>query len=298
VCAGGVSVCLDTRDDFVELGPMWAGHDGRNRRPTIQGSKEGEKVPNFPMLFPNTAFPTNLVVIGTIILTGLIVLIIMRIAVAKMDFRRPRGVQNFVEWAVAFTETMARDTMPTDTAVRFVLPLAFFTVFFLFIANWLGLILTIGVKLHHPIPALGLTAAKLATTKGTVLFFDSPTANMSTALGLAVMVWIIANARGLRHPRQWLRHMYSPSPLGWLEELTNPLTHGMRLYGNIFAGEALLTVMLDAPFAMGWIPWTLPLILAWMLYAGFVACVQAYVFAVLLCLYIGNKSFEGHHGHA
>lgn len=254
-------------------------------------------MPNFPLLFPNSAFPINLVVIGTIILTGLIVLIIMRVAVAQMDVRRPRGVQNFVEWAVDFTRGMARDTMPTETAVRFVLPLAFFTLFFLLISNWLGLIMTIGVKLNKPIPALGLTAEKLATTKGVVVFFDSPTASMSCALGLAVMVWLIAHARGLRHPGHWFRHFFSPSPLGLLEEITNPLTHGMRLFGNIFAGEALLTVMLDAPFAMHWIPWTLPLILVWLIYAGFVATVQAYVFSVLLCLYIGNKSFEGaaHH---
>jgi len=249
-------------------------------------------VPNFPVLFPQS-FPVNLVVIGTIIFTGLVVLAVMRIAVSRMDMRNPRGVQNFVEWAIDFTRGTARDVMPTETAVRFVLPLAFFTMFFLFIANWLGLIVTIAVKLHHPIPVLGLTAAKLATTKGAVMFFDSPTANMSCALGLAVMVWLIAHARGLRHPKAWFRHFFSPSPLGLLEEITNPLTHGMRLFGNIFAGEALLTVMLNAPFAMGWIPWTAPLILVWLIYAGFVATVQAYVFTVLLCLYIGNKSFEG-----
>lgn len=197
-----------------------------------------------------------------------------------------------------FTRGMARDVMPTETAVQFVLPLAFFTLFFLFIANWLGLILTVSAKVGHPIPALGLTAAKLVTTKGDVLFFDSPTASMSCALGLAVFVWIVSHARGLRHPKQWFLHFFSPSPLGLLEEITNPLTHGMRLFGNIFAGEALLTVMLKAPFALGWIPWTVPLLLVWLIYAGFVATVQAYVFSVLLCLYIGNKSFEGHGQHA
>lgn len=251
-------------------------------------------MPNFPMLFPDSLFKTNLVVIGTIVFTGLVMLIIMRIAINRLDMRRPRGVQNFLEWAIDFTLGTARDVMPTETAVQFVLPLAFFTLFFLLIANWLGLIVTIGVKLHHPIPVLGLTAKVLANTKGTVLFFDSPTASMSMALGLAVMVWLIAHARGLRHPGAWFRHFFSPSPLGLLEEITNPLTHGMRLFGNIFAGEALLTVMLQAPFALGWIPWSAPLILVWLLYAGFVATIQAYVFTVLLSLYIGNKSFEGH----
>jgi len=254
-------------------------------------------VPNFPVLFPGS-FPINLVVIGTIILSGLIVLLVMRLAVSKMDVRRPRGVQNFVEWAMEFTTVMTRDTMPTESAGRFAMPLAFFTLMFLLIANWMGLIVTVSVKLGHAIPALGLTSQMLSTTKGSVIFFDSPTASMSCALGLAVFVWLVANARGLRHPLQWFLHFFTPSPLGLLEEITNPLTHGMRLFGNIFAGEALLSVMLNAPFAMGWIPWTVPLILVWLIYAGFVATVQAYVFSVLLCLYIGNKSFEGHAHHA
>lgn len=257
-------------------------------------------MPNFPVLFSNTMIPTNLVVVGTIVLTGLIMLILMRVAVARLDVRRPKGVQNFIEWAIDFTVGTARDVMPTETAVQFVLPLAFFTILFLFIANWFGLIMTVSVKMHHPIPWLGITADKIASAHGalSVVWFDSPTSSMSCALGLAVMVWLIAHARGLRHPKQWFMHFFSPSPLGLLEEITNPLTHGMRLFGNIFAGEALLVVMLQAPFAMGWIPWTLPLILVWLLYAGFVATVQAYVFTVLLCLYIGNKSFEGHGQHA
>jgi F-type H+-transporting ATPase subunit a len=254
-------------------------------------------VPAFPYLFANTMFKTNLTTIAMILLSGLIVAVVLRIAVSRMSMRSPRGLQNVMEWAADFAATMARDTMPTETAVRFVLPLAFTMLLFLLVSNWLGLIMTISLHLHHPFPALGITDATLAQAKGEVPLFDSPTSNMSMTLGLAVMVWIISHARGLRHPKQWLKHFYSPSPLAIIEEITNPLTHGMRLYGNIFAGEALLSVMMNAPLALGWIPSTLPLIIVWLLYSGFVSTIQAYVFSILMCLYIGNKSFEGHAHH-
>lgn len=252
----------------------------------------------FPKLFAGTLWATNLTVIGTILFTGLVIFVIMRIAIARMDMRSPRGLQNLLEWAAEFTTNMARETMPTDQAVRFIMPLAFIMLLFLFIANWLGLIVTVAVHFHTGGAGVwGISSSELAGAKGEVLLFDSPTASMSMALAIAVMVWLISHARGLRHPKQWLKHFYSPSPLAVIEEITNPLTHGMRLYGNIFAGEALLGIMLNAPFAFGWLPWQLPLIVLWLLYSGFVATIQAYVFSILMCLYVGNKSFEGHAHH-
>ncbi|MDQ0189425.1 F0F1 ATP synthase subunit A [Alicyclobacillus cycloheptanicus] len=249
-------------------------------------------MPAFPYLFANTFFPINLTTIAMMVFAGLVVLIALRIAVRKLDMH-PRGFQNVMEWAVEFTATMAKDTMPNEQVVQWIMPLAFTMLIFLFVSNWLGLIATVAIHLHHPVPALGITAEKLSESKGEVMLFDSPTANMSMTLGLAVMVWIIAHARGLRHPKIWLKHFVSPSPLAILEEITNPLTHGMRLYGNIFAGEALIGIFLGIPYLFGWVPTGLPLLLVWLFYSGFVSTIQAYVFSILMCLYIGNKSFEG-----
>lgn len=252
----------------------------------------------FPTLFAGTIWATNLTVIGTIFFTGLVLFIVLRVVVARMDMRRPRGLQNFIEWAMEFATNMARETMPTEQSVQFIVPMAFTLLMFLFLANWLGLIVTVAVHFNNPSAAIwGISPSQMSTARGEVILFDSPTASMSMALGMSVMVWIISHARGLRHPIQWLKHFYSPSPLAVIEEITNPLTHGMRLYGNIFAGEALLGIMLGAPFAFGWLPWQLPLIILWLLYSGFVATIQAYVFSILTCLYVGNKSFEGHAHH-
>lgn len=252
-------------------------------------------MPAFPYLFYGTAFQINLTTIAMMLLTGIVVLILLRLAVRNLDMRRPRGVQNFIEWAVDFTANMARDTMPSEKIVQSILPFAFTMLIFLFVANWLGLIATISIHMDKPIPWLGLTQQALTQAHGEVPLFDSPTANMSMTLGLAVMVWVFSHATGLRHPKQWIRHYKNPMAI--IEEITNPLTHGMRLYGNIFAGEALIGVILGIPLLFGWVPIGLPLLLIWLFYSGFVSTIQAYVFTILMTLYVGNKSHaeEGEH---
>lgn len=252
-------------------------------------------MPAFPYLFPNSMFPINITTIAMMLLAGLVVMVILRLSVRKLDMRSPRGLQNLMEWAIDFTANMARDTMPSEQVVQRILPLAFTMLIFLFVANWLGLIATIAVHVNQPIPWLGLTAQRLAAAHGDMPLFDSPTSNMSMTLGMAAMVWILSHATGLRHPRQYFRHLLNPVTL--MEEITSPLTHGMRLFGNIFAGEALIGAALSMPLLFGFVPTSLSLLIPWLLYSGFVSTIQAYVFTILMTLYVGQKSFKGgvHH---
>ncbi|MCY0876647.1 MAG: F0F1 ATP synthase subunit A [Firmicutes bacterium] len=255
-------------------------------------------MPAFPYLLYNWhggLFKINITTIGMMILTGLIVLIFLRIAMRRLDMRKPTKMQNLVEWMIDFTASMARDTMPSEEVVQWVLPFAFTMLIFLFVSNWLGVIATVAIHQNTPIPWLGLTAANLAAGHNEVPLFDSPTANMSMTLGMAVMVWLLSHARGLRHPRQYFSHFKNPMAI--IEEITNPLTHGMRLFGNIFAGEALISVILGIPLLFGFIPIGLPLLLIWLLYSGFVSTIQAYVFTILMTLYVGQKSYgpSSHH---
>lgn len=250
------------------------------------------------VLFPNTWYQIDLVYVGATILCGLLALIFIRICSSRLDMRSPRGAQNLIEWVVDFTRNMAGETVPSERFANWILPFAFTMLIFLFISNWLGLIASINFAIRKPIPWLGITQSSIAAAKhNTVIvnIFHSPTASMSVALGFSVMVWIISHAVGLRHPKAYFKHYMSPMfPIHLLEEVTNPLTHGLRLFGNIFAGEALIGVILGVPYAFGWIPLGLPLLLLWLLYSGFVSTIQAYVFTILLCLYIGNKYHDDH----
>ena len=85
--------------------------------------------------------------------------------------------------------------------------------------------------------------------------------------------------------------------------LTRPLSHSVRLFGNMLAGHITLqvfagfVVLLGASFgAIGWIGGMVPLALTIALIALdlLVAFLQAYVFAVLTCIYLNDAIHPGH----
>ena len=71
-----------------------------------------------------------------------------------------------------------------------------------------------------------------------------------------------------------------------LELLTRPLTLALRLFGNILAGEILITALL------GLCAWGLPLPI--MFFEILVACVQALVFTMLTTVYIASAVNANH----
>lgn len=84
-------------------------------------------------------------------------------------------------------------------------------------------------------------------------------------------------------------------PMTIMEEFTNALSMGLRLYGNIFAGEVLLGIiagMIDS----GWfiLPVTWILAMAWIAFSIFISSLQAYVFVLLTNLYISHKILAEH----
>ena len=67
------------------------------------------------------------------------------------------------------------------------------------------------------------------------------------------------------------------------EEFTSTLTLGLRLYGNIFAGELLLGLLASLFFeqpAWGWII-SIPGLIVWQAFSIFVGTIQAYIFVML-----------------
>jgi len=138
-------------------------------------------------------------------------------------------------------------------AVFFPLIGSFF--FFILFSNWSGLLPgmgSIGVfEVHHGHKVL-------------VPFFRSPTADLSTTVGLALITQVVAQYYGFKY--QGVKYLkkffnFSADPdSGWLKpvlsfangfagilefmgEFIKVLSFGFRLFGNVFAGEVLLIVI-------------------------------------------------------
>ncbi|MGG3844397.1 FoF1 ATP synthase subunit A, partial [Aeribacillus composti] len=84
-------------------------------------------------------------------------------------------------------------------------------------------------------------------------------------------------------------------PLKIIEEFANTLTLGLRLYGNIYAGEILLglLVSLATSGAFGFIGAIIPM-MAWQAFSIFVGAIQAFIFTMLTMVYMAHKVSHDH----
>ena len=88
-----------------------------------------------------------------------------------------------------------------------------------------------------------------------------------------------------------------------LSFLARPISHSLRLFANILAGHITLNLvgsfaaMMIAAFGVvGWVGASLPVAFAVALFALelLVALLQAYVFAILTCIYLNDSLHPGH----
>lgn len=184
--------------------------------------------PIYEDLFGISWLDFNLSNVMMVLVSSLIVLIIAIIGSRKLQ-RKPSGFQNFMEWIVDFVRGMVSSTMDWKTGKQF-LPLGLTLLFYIFIGNLLGIMF-------------------MVVYDGD-LWWKSPTADPSITLTLAVMVVALTHYYGikLKGGKGYVKDFFTPVPLLFplkiIEEFANTLTLGMRLYGNMFAGEVLLTLLI------------------------------------------------------
>jgi F-type H+-transporting ATPase subunit a len=146
---------------------------------------------------------------------------------------------------------------------------------------------------------LGLPFAIVVDEK---LWWKSPTADPIITLTLAVMVLALSHYYGvkLKGVKGYAEGFFSPMkflfPLKIIEEFANTLTLGLRLYGNIYAGELLLSLLATGLAHQG-IAGTIaaiPLTLVWQGFSVFVGTIQAYIFTMLTMVYLAHKVSHDH----
>ena len=121
---------------------------------------------------------------------------------------------------------------------------------------------------------------------GIVPGLSSPTQNLNITMGLALMVFVVSQvlamrAKGMKaYWKGYLEPMPFMLPLNIVGELSKPMSHGFRLFGNVLAGTILITVVM-AKFAPIIVPSGLHLI-----FGLFFGGIQAFVFAILAVAYI------------
>ncbi|MCQ6279887.1 F0F1 ATP synthase subunit A [Bacillus sp. EB600] len=221
----------------------------------------------------------NLANILMITVASVIVFIIAVLSTRKMAMK-PTGMQNFFEWVMDFVKGIINSTMDWKEGGRFQI-LGITLIMYIFVSNMLGLPFNIVID--------------------DKLWWKSPTADPVITMTLSVMVVVLSHFYGikLRGVKAYGKTFFSPMgflfPLKIIEEFANTLTLGLRLYGNIYAGELLLSLLAGglATGVVGTIA-AVPLTLAWQGFSIFVGTIQSYIFTMLTMVYLSHKVSSDH----
>ena len=221
----------------------------------------------------------NMANVLMITVSSLIVFIIA-VASTRRLAMKPTGAQNFLEWVMDFVKGIIKNNMDWNTGGRFLM-LGMTLMMYVFVSNMLGLPFSVAINDQ--------------------VWWKSPTADPAITLSLAVLVMGLTHYYGIKmrggknYAKTYVQPMGFLFPLKIIEEFANTLTLGLRLYGNIYAGELLLGLLagLGTSSIGGTIGAIVPM-LAWQGFSVFVGSIQAFIFSMLTMVYLSHKVSDDH----
>ncbi|MBS0194133.1 MAG: F0F1 ATP synthase subunit A [Proteobacteria bacterium] len=224
------------------------------------------------------------------VVLALIFLVMFRMAAGKATSGVPGKWQNFIEMCIEFVDSQVKDAY--HHGARFVAPMALLVGFWVFFMNFMDML---------PVDLL----PKMATWVGVDHLRTVPSTDPNVAIGMSLTVFLIAFgysfvAKGfggvagefLFHPfGKWMLPVNFM--LKCVEELAKPISLGLRLFGNMYAGEIifilLATFTLNFSIGIGGTLGMLVQILlgtGWMIFHILIISLQAYIFMVLTVVYM------------
>ncbi|MEH7491600.1 F0F1 ATP synthase subunit A [Neobacillus sp. 3P2-tot-E-2] len=221
----------------------------------------------------------NLANILMITIASAIVFLLAVLSTRRLAMK-PTGMQNFMEWVMDFVKNIINSTMDWKDGGRFHI-LGITIIMYIFVANMLGLPFSVVVD-------------------GT-LWWKSPTADPAVTLTLATLIVGLSHFYGVKmkgagaYGREFFKPFWFMFPIKIIEEFANTLTLGLRLYGNIYAGEILLSLLAAglATGVGGTLAAALPM-LVWQGFSVFVGAIQSFIFCMLTMVYLAHKVSSDH----
>ena len=238
-------------------------------------------------LFQIGPFVVTNSMVGVLIAT--VVLLAAAIWVSRNAGVVPGRLQSVIEFPVEFMGGIVRSQ--SGDRWRGILPLVLTIFLLVLLANWVGLLPGVGTVNVLWTDAEGQQAAHP--------IIRPASADLNFTLALAVIAFVAFITWGIRANGVggYLKETFVATPaymtpimtpIHIVSELSRLISLSMRLFGNVFAGEVLLAVMLALTFAV--VP---AIFLGLEMVFGFV---QALVFALLTMTYI-TLAMAGHGGH-
>ena len=220
----------------------------------------------------------------------------------NLDADKPTGLQNLLETVVEFVNQQVTDIFPT--ADKWVGPLAITIFVWVFLMNTMDLI---------PVDLLPSLVGGVASVFGYdphhVYFKAVPTTNLDTTFALALLVFGLIIFYNIKHKglvgylKVFVTHPFSATNpvvkvllapfnilMTTIEEVAKPVSLGLRLFGNMFAGELLFLLIALLAFSVWAMPAQIVLGTLWGIFHMLVVPLQAFIFMLLTIVYLGLAS--------
>jgi F-type H+-transporting ATPase subunit a len=230
---------------------------------------------------------------------GILTVLILWRAAAKATSGVPGRFQAFVEVLVEMVDDQAKNLIHSEASRKFVAPLALTVGVWIFLLNFMDLL---PVDLIPMLWAGGLTAA--GVDPGHAYMRVVPTADINVPMGMSLGVLLLCifyNIK-IKGAGGWLHELFT-APFGnhfilWpinflmqmIEFLAKTVSHGLRLFGNMFAGELLfvLIALLGGTATVFGFAGHIIAGTAWALFHILIITLQAFIFMMLTLVYVGQ----------
>ena len=222
---------------------------------------------------------------------GLVFCMLFRWAAVRASADAPSGLLNFIEMIVEFIDNQVKDTFHGKN--KLIAPLSLTIFVWVFLMNLMDLIPV------DVVPELMLFAG---VEYQKIVPSTDPNITMGMAIGVFfLMLFYSIKVKGFGFVRELTMNPFNHwafIPVNLFMEvvglLAKPFSLGLRLFGNMYAGE-MIFILIAALFGAG-VFWLLPaalLQLGWAIFHILVITLQAFIFMVLTIVYL-SMAHEDH----
>jgi F-type H+-transporting ATPase subunit a len=224
---------------------------------------------------------------------------------ARVGRRRPgqapSGFQSFAELLVETVDSQVKDSFHVQNPL--IAPLAI-TIFSL-------------ILLMNSLDLLPVDVVSLGERATGLQFFKAvPTTDLNITLGMALSVFLLVQYYSIRvkgargYASEFFFHPFNTIWLSWfnfilktIEELAKPVSLGLRLFGNMYAGELIFILIALFALSLGWptglgpaVGWIGQFILGlgWGIFHLLIITLQAFIFMMLTIVYLAMAHDTGH----
>jgi F-type H+-transporting ATPase subunit a len=232
---------------------------------------------------------------------GLLAVFVMARLASRATSGVPGRFQAAVEIVIEMVADQAKGIVHSPESRKFVAPLALTVFVWIFLMNAMDLI---------PVDLLPLIGSAVGINYLRVV----PTADLNATLGMSSAVLLLClyysvKIKGLGH---WMHELFTAPfgnhPILWpinfamqmIEFVAKTVSHGMRLFGNMYAGELIfmLIALMGAAWAgtfgsgMLWLGGVIAGTI-WAIFHILIITLQAFIFMMLTLVYVG-QAHESH----